>query len=150
VSAKIAVQRATSTARSWIDYTAFGESLPEYFERAAGLYPDRIAVHCRLGEITYAELNAAANRLAHRILESGGRAGDRVAIMMPQDRLIFVAMLAALKAGRIVLVLNRKDPPARLAQLLDDAEPAVILTIEKCLALCWGLSATSYAVPFVR
>ena len=64
--------------------------------------------HCRLGEITYADLNAAANRLAHRILESGGQVGDRVALLMPQDRRIFIAMLAALKAGRIVVVHNKR------------------------------------------
>lgn len=134
LSAKIAVQRVGSTARSWVDYTVFGRSLPECFERTASLYPNRIAVHCRLGEITYAELNTAADRLAHRILESGGRVGDRVAIMMPQDRQILVALLAALKAGRIVVVLNKDDPPARLAKLLDDAEPAVLLTVGRCLA----------------
>ncbi len=146
VSAKIAVQRVGSTARSWIEYTAFGKSLPKCFERAAGLYPNRVAVHCRLGEITYAELNAAADRLAHRILESGGRVGDRVAIMMPQDRRIFIAMLATLKARRIVVVLNKEDPPARLAQLFEDAEPAVILTIEKCLAQAEGIAGARLPV----
>ena len=100
-----------TTARSRLDYTAFGACLPKCFERTAGLYPNRIAVHCRLGEITYADLNAAANRLAHRILESGGQVGDRVALLMPQDRRIFIAMLATLKAGRIVVVHNREDPP---------------------------------------
>ncbi len=97
-------------------------------------YPNRIAVHCRLGEISYADLNQAADRLAHRIIDWGGRVGDRVAILIPQDRRIFIAMLAALKAGRIVLVLNGQDPHARIAQLLDDAEPIILLTIERCLA----------------
>ena len=132
MSARIA-DLATATACPSIDYIAFGASVPACFERAAGLYPNRIAVHCRLGEITYADLNAAANRLAHRILESGGRVGDRVALLMPQDRRIFIAMLAALKAGRIVVVLNGQDPQARIAQLVDDADPALIMTIDSCL-----------------
>ncbi len=140
VPARIAVRR------TWIDYTAFGASLPRCFERIAGLYSDRIAVHCRLGEITYAELNAAANRVAHRILESGGQLGDRVAIMMPQDRRIFIALLAALKAGRIVVVLNAQDPPARLAQLLDDAEPAILLTVGGCLAQAEEIAGARLAV----
>ena len=133
VSARIAELRATTTACPSIDYIAFGASVPACFERAAGLYPNRIAVHCRLGEISYADLNAAANRLARRIIESGGRVGDRVAILMPQDRRIFIAMLAALKAGRIVVVLNGQDPPARIAQLVDDADPTILLTIDRCL-----------------
>ena len=68
-------------------------------------------MHCRLGEISYADLNQAANRLAHRIIDWGGQVGDRVAMLIPQDRRIFIAMLAALKAGRIVLVHNGEDPP---------------------------------------
>ena len=76
MSAGIAGLGAQRPARWSIDYTAFGASLPACFERAAGLYPDRIAVHCRLGEISYADLNEAADRLAQRIIESGGRVGE--------------------------------------------------------------------------
>src|SRR5262249_1632894 len=112
-----------------VDYTAWGTSVPACFERAARLYPTRVAICCRLGEINYSDLNGAANRLAH-LIKSRGSVGDRVAILMPQDRRIFLTMLAALKAGRIVVVLNGEDPPARIRQLLDDAEPAVILTVD--------------------
>lgn len=112
-----------------IDYLAHGPSAAAGFEWTAHHYPERIAVCCPLGEISYAELNAAANRLAHRFLAGKGQRGDRVAILMPQDRRLFVAMLGALKAGRIVLILNGADPPARQRQLLDDAAAGVILTV---------------------
>jgi acyl-coenzyme A synthetase/AMP-(fatty) acid ligase len=49
---------------------------------------------------------------------------------MPQDRRIFLAIIATLKAGRIVLVLNGGDPPSRVRELLDDAEPTLILTVD--------------------
>ena len=146
MSVRIAELGVETTARLSIDYTTFGASVPACFERAADLYPNRIAVHCRLGEITYADLNEAANRLAHRIVESGGRAGDRVAILMPQDRRIFIAMLASLKARRIVVVLNGQDPPARIAQLLDDAEPTVVLTIDRRLAQAKELAGARLVV----
>jgi amino acid adenylation domain-containing protein len=129
-----------------IDYTALGASMPACFERAARLYPDRIAVHCRLGAITYAELNHAADRLARRIIASGRLLGDRVAILMPQDRRSFIAMLAALKAGCVVVVLNGQDPPARIAQLLDDAEPTLILTIDQRLAQAKEIAGTRLAI----
>src|SRR5262249_51652484 len=112
-----------------LDYTAVGSSVAACFERAARLHPHRTAVCCRYGDISYAQLNAGANRVAHRLLDSG-KVGERVAILMPQDRRIFLAIIAALKAGRIVLVLNRSDPPARIRQLLDDAEPTIILTVD--------------------
>ena len=97
------------TAGLGIDYTAFGSSVAACFERAARLHPHRTAICCQLGDISYAELNAGANCLAHRLLESGGNVGDRVAILMPQDRRIFLAIIATLKTGRIVLVLNGGD-----------------------------------------
>jgi acyl-CoA synthetase (AMP-forming)/AMP-acid ligase II len=115
--------------RAGLDYTAFGSSVAACFERAARLHPHRTAVCCRYGDTSYAQLNAGANRLAHRLLESGGNVGDRVAILMPQDRRIFLAIIATLKAGRIVLVLNGGDPPSRVRELLDDAEPTIIVTI---------------------
>lgn len=125
----LALERETRAGLG-IDYTAFGSSVSACFERAARLYPHQTAVCCRSGDISYAELNAGANRLAHRLLESGGNVGERVAILMPQDRRIFLAIIATLKAGRIVLVLNGGDPPARMRLLLDDAEPTIILTVD--------------------
>ena len=48
---------------SAINYLAFGTSVPAYFERSVRLDPKATAIRCRLGEISYEELNAAANRL---------------------------------------------------------------------------------------
>jgi len=108
--------------------TADATSVASCFERTASLYGGRVAVACALGKITYTDLNQAANRLAHRLAKIGG-VGDRVAVLMPQDRRIFIGMLAALKTGRVFVILNAQDPPARLAQLLDDADPVAMLTV---------------------
>ena len=102
-------------------------SVPSHFETIARRYPDRLAVICDTGELTYGELNLAANQLAHRLLRSG-HIGDRVALLPSADSSMFAAMLAALKAGRMVAVLNPGDPVPRLRQLLVDCEPRVILT----------------------
>lgn len=116
-----------------IDYTSIGQTISSCFQQAAELHPHRTAISCRLGEITYAELNAGAKRLAQGIISSGGDIGDRIALLMPQDRRIFLAMIAALKVGRIVLILNVQDPEARTRQLLKDAEVTNILTIDDYL-----------------
>lgn len=114
--------------------------IPAHFERAVTRHPGNVAVRCRLGAITYLELNEAAERLADRLLETG-RVGDRVALLMPQDRRIFVAMIGALKAGRIVFVLNSRDPPARLRQLLVDGDPGFILTVDAHEGLAGEIAA---------
>ena len=131
---------------SAINYLAFGTSVPAYFERCARLDPTATAIRCRLGEISYEELNAAANRLAHRILSTRGNPGDRVAILMPQDRRAFVAMLGVLKAKRVAVFLNGADPPARLGQLLDDAEPSLFLTVDSNLNQAHELAGSEISV----
>ena len=104
------------------------ECLPARFERMVALHPKRTAVGAGAWQPTYAELSAAANRLAHVLLACGGEAGDRVALLLRHDTPLVAAILAVLKAGRVVVVLNPSDPPARLRQILDDAEPHLIVT----------------------
>ncbi len=77
---------------------------------------------------TYAELDTATNKFARVLISQGGDAGDRVALLMRQDSPLIAAALAVLKAGRIVVVLNPTDPPARLKQILNDAQARQIVT----------------------
>ena len=135
-----------STRQAGINYTAFGKSVPAHFERSVRFNPKQTALRCRLGEISYEELNAAANRAAHRILSTGGKPGDRVALLMPQDRRAFLAMLGGLKAKRIVLLLNSTDPPARIRQLIDDAEPSLFLTVDSHLKQAHELAGPDIGV----
>ena len=65
---------------------------------------------------------------------------------MPQDRRAFVAMLGVLKAKRVVVFLNGADPPARLGQLLDDAEPSLFLTVDSNLNQAHELAGSEIGV----
>jgi amino acid adenylation domain-containing protein len=103
------------------------QSLPECFAQIVARHPSRPAIGPGEWRPTYAELNAAANRLAHVLLTRGGAPGDRVALLMRHDAPLIAAILAVLKAGRIVVVLNPGDPPARLKQILEDAGPGAII-----------------------
>ena len=103
-------------------------SIPARFKQIAALYPSRPALGGGAWQPTYAELDAATNRLANVLISRGGKSGDRVALLMRHDVPLIAATLAVLKAGRMVVVLNPNDPPERLKQILDDAEPNVIVT----------------------
>ncbi len=125
--------------------TEFGGSIPHYFEKVARAHRQRTAIVSAAGEYTYEALNLAANRLAHR-LASVGQRGDRVALLLPHDRDIFVAILATLKSGRIFVVLNPLDPPPRLGDLIADCEPAVILTNQAHAARAASIAGTDIEV----
>jgi acyl-CoA synthetase (AMP-forming)/AMP-acid ligase II len=104
------------------------ESLPASFERAAELHQFRSALGSGAWRPTYRELNETANCLAHELLDRGGAPADRVAILMQHDSPAIAALLAVLKAGRIVVALNPTNPPARLKQVIRDAESSLIVT----------------------
>jgi amino acid adenylation domain-containing protein len=102
-------------------------SLPAHFERVVAIHATRPALASDTWQATYAELNAAANRLAHELLRRGAP-GDRIAILMAHDTPQIAAVLAVLKAGRVDVVLNPTFPAARLRQLLQDAQVSAIVT----------------------
>ncbi|MEX2129205.1 MAG: condensation domain-containing protein [Xanthobacteraceae bacterium] len=104
------------------------ESLPACFQRIVALHRNRIALGSGTWQPNYEELNVSANRIAHALIVRGGSPGDRVAILMRHDAPLIAAMLAILKAGRIVVALNPADPPARLRQVLANADANLILS----------------------
>jgi amino acid adenylation domain-containing protein len=103
-------------------------SVPARFRQLVAAHPARIALSGGSWQATYADLDTATNRLAHMLLAQGGNQGDRVALLLRHDAPLVAGALAGLKAGRIIVVLNPTDPPARLKEMLDDADPGVILT----------------------
>ena len=100
------------------------------FEQQSRLTPDRLAVASAAGDLTYAELNAAANRLAHRLRELGAGPRSAIALCMERSSSMLTALLAILKAGGAYLPLNYEHPRARLAHQLSQAQVRIVLTEE--------------------
>ena len=103
------------------------QSIAERFEKQAAAHPDRVAIQSGGQAMTYAELNAAANRLGRAILQAAAEA-ERVVLLFEQGGPVIVAVLAVLKAGKTYVPLDPGYPPARLAELLEDAQAGLILT----------------------
>ncbi|WP_244472832.1 AMP-binding protein, partial [Methylobacterium sp. Leaf104] len=76
---------------------------------------------------TFAALDASANRLAHALVRHGVRAETRVAVALPRSARQIAAFLAILRAGGAFLPLDPGLPPARIAALLADARPRLVL-----------------------
>ncbi|WP_155522344.1 AMP-binding protein, partial [Xanthomonas translucens] len=102
--------------------------LHRQIEAQAQRTPQAIAVVEAQVELTYAELDARANRLAHHLIALGVAPEDRVALCLPRSLDLIVALLAVLKAGGAYLPLETDAPPARLDGMLADARPSVLLT----------------------
>ena len=100
----------------------------ELFERQAAARPGAIALVYREREVSYAELDARADRLARHLVSLGVRPEALVAVALPRSVDLVVALLAVLKAGGAYLPLDVAYPTDRLGFMLDDAKPAILLT----------------------
>ncbi|MFE4371757.1 amino acid adenylation domain-containing protein [Streptomyces sp. NPDC056835] len=103
-------------------------SWPAAFERQVRRTPDSVALVCEDRELTYAELNAAANRLARLLAARGVGAEDVVAVAMPRSPELVVSLLAVLKAGAAYLPLDVDHPQDRVLYMLDDAGARTVIT----------------------
>ncbi|MGA4843857.1 amino acid adenylation domain-containing protein [Streptomyces sp. G45] len=112
-------------------------TLPEAFAAQAARTPDRVAVRCGAAALTFADLDAAANRLAHELADRGVTAETPVALALPRGTDMVVALLAVLKAGGACQPLDLGHPAARTRAVLDDARPACVV----------GTTATLAALP---
>ncbi|NBK42077.1 amino acid adenylation domain-containing protein, partial [Pseudomonas soli] len=111
------------------------------FERQAARAPEAIAVHAEAGQLSYRELNAQANRLAHYLIELGVKPDDRVAICVERGLALVVGLLAILKAGGAYVPLDPDYPAERLGHMLADSQPRALLVQQATRALV-GSSAT--------
>ncbi|WP_244182538.1 amino acid adenylation domain-containing protein, partial [Xenorhabdus beddingii] len=100
----------------------------QLFEAQAALTPNATAIVCEDQSLSYDELNRRANRLAHHLMALGVRPDERVAICVERNPDMVVGLLAILKAGGAYVPLDPAYPAERLAYMLGDAAPMVILT----------------------
>ncbi|WP_353328748.1 amino acid adenylation domain-containing protein, partial [Chitiniphilus shinanonensis] len=98
------------------------------FEQQARQRPDAVALLFGDTQLGYDELNRRANRLAHRLIGLGVRREAVVAVALERSVELVVALLAVLKAGAAYLPLDPDYPAGRLAYMVEDSAPALLLT----------------------
>jgi acyl-CoA synthetase (AMP-forming)/AMP-acid ligase II len=97
------------------------------FERVADTVPDRIAVHAPARSLSYAELDARANRLAHHLRSAGVQRGDHIGLQLLNGTEYLEAMLAAFKLSAVPVNVNYRYVERELEHLYDDADLSVLL-----------------------
>ncbi|MFD5607228.1 non-ribosomal peptide synthase/polyketide synthase, partial [Streptomyces sp. NPDC127064] len=103
-------------------------SLPEAFRAQVRAVPDALAVVGPDATLTYAELDARANRLAHALIARGAGPEQLVAVALPRSAELVVAVLAVLKSGAACVPVDPEYPAARIGYMLDDARPVLVVT----------------------
>jgi amino acid adenylation domain-containing protein len=98
------------------------------FETQARAMPDALAVAWADQEVSYAELNRRANRVAHHLLRLGIRPGARVGVLMDRTPAMVAAFLGILKAGAAYVPLDPRNPPARLESMLRASGAGALVT----------------------
>ncbi|SDI13392.1 amino acid adenylation domain-containing protein, partial [Vibrio xiamenensis] len=104
------------------------ECIHQRFEAQVDAFPEHIAVSYQTHTLTYRELNAKANQLAHWLTEQGVEPDSRVAIALERSESLLVAILATLKAGGAYVPLDPNYPQQRLTYTLEDSQPQVVIT----------------------
>ncbi|WP_017906065.1 non-ribosomal peptide synthetase, partial [Pseudomonas asplenii] len=116
------------------DFNAFDCAYPpgllvhQLFEARACAQPDAVAVTHQGQRLSYAELNRWANQIAHRLIAEGIGADDRVAICVERSLEMVAGLVGILKAGAGYVPLDPSYPAERLAYMLQDSAPKVLLT----------------------
>ncbi|AUS79782.1 non-ribosomal peptide synthetase [Actinoalloteichus sp. AHMU CJ021] len=90
--------------------------------------PDQLAVIASDGRLTYGELSARANRLAHHLSERGVRAEHRIGVLLNRTTALPVTFLAILRAGGAYVPLGSEQPPARLRSMVVGSRLDLVIT----------------------
>src|SRR6185503_2000835 len=113
-----------------------GERFPHFtetpvsrlFESQVTTRPDAVALICEAEQLTFSELNTRANQLARYLRALGVQRESIVGICIDRSLEMAIAIMATLKAGAAYLPLDPEYPQERLAFMLEDAKPLLVLT----------------------
>jgi amino acid adenylation domain-containing protein/non-ribosomal peptide synthase protein (TIGR01720 family) len=122
------------------DWNHADESFPqdlcihELISQQVAANPNAWAVTFGTQQLTYAQLDTQANRLAHKLIEMGVGPEVRVGVAMQRSENLLVALLAVLKAGGAYVPLDPDYPAERVAYMLEDSRALVLLTEQSVAA----------------
>ncbi len=125
-----------------------GRSLPELFAGQVARTPDVVAVVCGADSLSYSELGTRVDRLARVLVARGVGPEQRVALMLPRGVDLVVALLGVMRAGAAYVPVDPEYPDERIAYILEDADPALVIN-ERWLAAAEASGVTVGNLPVV-
>jgi amino acid adenylation domain-containing protein len=116
---------------SWVDHPERDRCIHELFEAQAQRTPDAVALVFEESSLTYRDLDQRADKLAQQLRLLGVRSGVLAALFVDRSPDMVIGMLGVLKAGGAYVPLDPSHPSKRLAYMLADADPLILLTQQK-------------------
>jgi amino acid adenylation domain-containing protein len=107
--------------------TALSQSIPARFETIVQRFPQKLAVHTSGGGLTYLELNGRANQVSQAIQNLTGSTAEPIALAVEHDADAVAAILGILKSGNFYTVLDRTLAREKLANVLAELAPRLII-----------------------
>ncbi len=105
-----------------------GHRLHDFFEASAGRVPEATALVCGMDRISYGELNARANQIAHYLMELGAAPDVLVGVFLERTPELLTAILGVLKSGAAYVPLDPSYPRDRISAILEDTKAPIVLT----------------------
>src|SRR6185295_13188787 len=103
-------------------------SLVQHFlEHSADRFPDKVALVCEGQRLTYAQVEAMANRVARALIDLGVERGDRVGIFLPNSIKAVTSIFGVLKAGAVFVVINPTTKPDKLEYILNNCRATAVI-----------------------
>jgi len=120
------------------------QSISHRFEQQIDSFPDCLAIQTRNEKLTYAELNNAANGIAHAILALCGQREEPVALLLENHTPMIAALLGVLKSGKIYVPLDPSLPCGRIRYILQDSQANLIVTNNRNLSAACELAQNKF------
>ena len=115
-------------------------SVPKRFEQIVRLYPGNIAVKTADQSLTYAQLNAMANRVAHTLARARGSDPEPIGLLFKTGESLIASIIGVLKTGKFFVLLDPSFPMARITASLEETSTGLILTDHQNLSLAKQLN----------
>lgn len=115
-----------------------------FLETSAGRFPDKIALIHEQTRATYTDINSKANRLARALISLGVAPGSRVVILLHNSLEYVVSYYGVLKTGAVFVSIGTDTKPDKLASLISEIDPAVIISSDRFEGVLAGANLSSF------
>jgi amino acid adenylation domain-containing protein len=122
------------------------QSISQRFEKQVSKHRERIAVKSRSCQLTYDELNRAANRVARAILALRGEGEEQIALLFEHGAGTVISLMGVMKAGRCYVPVDPLYPRERIQYILEDSHPSVIVTNNRNRTLAGEMAGAEAAI----